>query len=79
MTQTSEKAFETHIEQILTEGGWLPGTIAEWDKARALFPARVFAFIEATQPKLWAELATQHGSNLQTMLGSSQKTENKAR
>lgn len=68
MPQTSEKAFEAYIEQMLTDGGWLPGTNAEWDKARALFPARVFAFIEATQPKLWAEMAAQHGSNLQAML-----------
>lgn len=68
MAQTSEKAFETYLEQMLTEGGWLPGTNAEWDKARALFPARMFAFIEATQPKLWADMAAQHGSNLQTML-----------
>ena len=68
MAQTSEKAFETTLEQMLTEGGWLPGTNAEWDKARALFPARVFAFIEATQPRLWAEMAAQHGSNLQAML-----------
>ena len=52
MAQTSEKAFETYLEQMLTEGGWQPGASAEWDKVRALFPARVFAFIEATQPKL---------------------------
>ena len=68
MSQTTEKAFETYLEQMLTEGGWQPGTHAEWDKARALFPARVFAFIEATQPMLWAEMAAQHGSNLQPML-----------
>ncbi|UBU62005.1 DEAD/DEAH box helicase family protein [Acidithiobacillus ferrooxidans] len=68
MSQTTEKAFESYVEQILVEGGWLPGTNAEWDKARALFPARVFAFIEATQPKLWAEMTAQHGSNIQPML-----------
>ena len=68
MAQTSEKAFESYLEHMLTEGGWLPGTNAEWDKARALFPARVFAFIEATQPRLWAEMAALHGSNLQAML-----------
>lgn len=68
MAQTSEKAFETSLEQMLTEGGWQSGTNAEWDKARALFPARVFAFIEATQTNLWAEMAIQHGSNLQAML-----------
>ncbi len=68
MSTTNEKAFETYLEQMLNESGWLLGTRAEWDKARALFPARVFAFIEATQPKLWAEMAAQHGGNLQTML-----------
>jgi len=67
--QTTERAFEFHVEDLLLkQGGWLPGTNAEWDKARALFPARVFAFIETTQPKLWAEMAAQHGSNLQAML-----------
>lgn len=68
MAQTTEKAFETYIERMLTASGWQRGNVAEWDKAQALFPARVFAFIAATQPKLWAEMAKQHGSNLQTML-----------
>ena len=68
MAQTSEKAFETYLQKMLGEAGWQPGTITEWDKARALFPARIFAFIAATQPKLWAEMATQHDSNLQPML-----------
>lgn len=67
--QTTERAFEFHVEDLLLkQGGWQSGTNAEWDKARALFPARVFAFIEATQSKLWAELSAQHGSNLQPML-----------
>ena len=67
--QTTERAFEFHVEDLLLQqGGWLSGTNAEWDKARALFPARVFAFIEATQPKLWAEMAAMHGGNLQPML-----------
>lgn len=67
--QTTERVFEFHVEDLLLKQcGWLPGTNAEWDKARALFPARAFAFIEATQPKLWIEMAAQHGSNLQPML-----------
>ena len=68
MSQTTEKAFESYVEQMLAEGGWQSGTNAEWDKARALFPARVLTFIEATQPRLWAEMAAQHGSNLRPML-----------
>lgn len=67
--QTTERAFESHVEDLLLkQGGWLPGTNAEWDKARALFPARVFAFIAATQPKLWGEMAAMHGANHQPML-----------
>mgnify|MGYP006173304951 CR=1 FL=1 len=26
MLQTTEKAFESYLEQMLAEGGWLPGT-----------------------------------------------------
>ena len=68
MAQTTEKAFETYLERMLTQGGWQSGSVGEWDTARALFPARVFAFIQATQPKLWAEMAAHHGSNLQAMV-----------
>ena len=67
--QTTERAFEFKVEDmLLLQGGWLSGTNSEWDKARALFPARVFAFIEATQTKLWTEMAVMHGDNLRSML-----------
>ncbi len=40
MRQTTERAFETCVEEILaTRGNWKSGSIAE----RALFPAQVFA------------------------------------
>lgn len=68
MSTANEKAFETYLELMLIEGGLLPGTNAEWEKTWARFPVRVFAFIAATQPTLWAEMAAQHGSNLQLML-----------
>ena len=67
--QTTERAFEFHVEDmLLDQGGWQPGTNAEWDKARALFPPRVFAFIETTQPKLWGEMVGLHGTHLQPMM-----------
>ena len=67
--QTTERAFETYVEEILlTDGGWKPGSNAEWDKERALFPAQAFAFIEDTQPKLWNEMRTLHGNGLESML-----------
>ncbi len=68
MAQTNEKAFETYLEQMLIQGGWQKGDVAEWDKALALFPARMLAFIEATQPKLWREMAALHGDGLKPML-----------
>jgi type I restriction enzyme R subunit len=42
MSQTTEKAFETYVEEILlTKGGWHSGTNAEWDKKRAVKHRRV--------------------------------------
>jgi hypothetical protein len=29
--QTTEKVFESYLKRILTQGGWLPDTNAEWD------------------------------------------------
>ena len=67
--QTQERAFEIYAEEILlTRGGWQSGSNAEWDKERALFPARIFSFIEETQPKLWAEMRTLHAAGLESLL-----------
>ena len=42
MPQTNEHAFETYVAEILrTKGRWQPGTVAEWDQERALFPAQL--------------------------------------
>lgn len=69
MSQTNEHAFETYVQEILlTRGAWKCGTNAEWDKERALFPAQVFAFIEDTQPKLWAEMRSLHAGGLEALL-----------
>ena len=68
-TQTTEKAFETYVEEILlSRGGWKSGSNVEWDKERALFPAQVFAFIQDTQSKLWQEMKDQHAAGLEALL-----------
>lgn len=67
-SQTKELAFETHAEEVLRQGGWQAGASPEWDVERALFPARVCAFIEATQPKLWAEMRALHAAGLENLL-----------
>lgn len=67
--KTTENAFEAYVEEILlTKGGWHLGTNAEWDKDRALFPARVISFIAETQPKLWEEMEKLHGKELEALL-----------
>ena len=67
--QTNEQAFETHVEEtLLGASGWQSGTNAEWDGERALFPAQVYTFLEATQPKLWADMRTLHGDGLENLL-----------
>ena len=70
MTDThTERAFEAYVEATLLErGGWQRGTTAEWDVERALFPARVCAFLEATQPELWAEMRALHAAGLDALV-----------
>ncbi len=68
MLQTNEKAFESYVEQMLLAKGWQAGSVKEWDKALALFPAQILDFIAATQTPLWDSMSEQHGANLQTLL-----------
>ena len=69
MNTTTEHAFESHVEEILLrQGGWRRVANAEWDVERALFPARVCAFLEATQPKLWAQMRALHAAGLEPLL-----------
>jgi len=69
MAQTNEKAFESHVETILLgKAGWAAGAVADWDAERALFPAQVTAFLQATQSKLWAEMDKLHGAGLPALL-----------
>jgi len=68
MSQTNEQAFESYVETILIRSGWQSGDRTEWDVERALFPARIFAFLKDTQPKLWEEMQKLHGAGLENLL-----------
>ena len=57
----SEAAFETVIEAHLLANGYQKAT-GDFDPVRAIFPADVLAFIQATQPKEWAKLEALHGA-----------------
>ena len=58
MSLHKEIHLETEICEHLAANGWLyaEGDAAEYDRARALFPADVLAWVQATQPKAWDAL-----------------------
>ena len=60
-SQTNERAFESTVESMLVASGWQQSDRDEWDVDRALFSARVVAFLSAAQPQLWNQLAAHHG------------------
>jgi type I restriction enzyme R subunit len=64
MSVHKEISFETEICQHLASHGWLyaEGDAASYDRARALFPADVLAWVQATQPKAWETLTKNHGA-----------------
>ena len=65
----TEAAFEAHVGALLRgQAGWTMGVLTEWDADRALFPARILAFLQETQPTLWAEMHTLHGAGLEPLL-----------
>ena len=55
--QTNERAFESYVEAMLLEqeAGSPAPTPSGMSSVRC-FPARVCAFLEETQPKLWGEM-----------------------
>ena len=64
MSLHKEISFETEICEHLAAHGWLyaEGDAAGYDRARALFPADVLAWVQATQPKAWETLTENHGA-----------------
>ncbi len=70
MTIHKEIAFEDEICVHLAADGWLhaPGDAAGHDRARALFPADLTAWVQATQPATWEALSKTHGASAATIL-----------
>lgn len=63
MATHKEIGFEDVICDHLAAQGWLyaPGDAAQYDRARAIFPADLVAWFQDTQPKAWAEAVAKHG------------------
>lgn len=70
MSIHKEISFEDEICAYLAADGWLhaPGDASGHDRARALFPADLTAWVQATQPATWEALSKTHGANAETIL-----------
>lgn len=70
MSLHKEISFETEICQHLAEHGWLyaEGDANGYDRAQALFPADVVAWVQATQTKAWEILTKNHGAKAEETL-----------
>jgi len=65
----SEKAFEAAIEDhLLTQGGYIKGDPANFDRERALDPTVLIPFIQETQPEAWEALEKIHGTETAEVL-----------
>ncbi len=70
MSLHKELSFETEICEHLAKHGWLhaEGDAGAYDRARALFPADVLAWVQETQPKAWEILSKNHGAKAEETL-----------
>ena len=55
----TESAFEQAIEAHLLANGYIQGSKSDYDASLALDPVQLFAFVEATQPDEWAQVAEE--------------------
>jgi type I restriction enzyme R subunit len=64
MSLHKEISFEDEICDYLAAHGWLyaKGDAVGYDRARALFPADVLAWVQETQPQAWETLTKNHGA-----------------
>jgi type I restriction enzyme R subunit len=64
MSLHREIHLEAEICEHLAANDWIhgEGDAARYDRARALFPEDVLAWVQATQPNAWEALAKNHGA-----------------
>jgi type I restriction enzyme, R subunit len=64
MSKHKEIAFEEEICEYLGAHGWVyvEGDSSRYDRARALFPDDLLAWVQTTQPAAWEALVKNHGS-----------------
>ena len=57
VTDTTEKGLEALITNSLTNNGWLPGDLQDYERAHCVDLSHLSAFLSATQPETSAALA----------------------
>ena len=64
MSLHKEISFEDDICADMSAAGWLyeEGSATRYDRARALFPEDVQAWLETSQPQVWEALSKAHGA-----------------
>ena len=62
--------FETEICDYLRNHGWLhdEGDTASYDRARALYPSDLVAWVQQAQPEAWETLTKNHGGKVEETL-----------
>lgn len=69
MKKHTEDRFESAIEyQFIKNDCYIKGSSDDFDTERSLEPARVIAFIEKTQAKLWQSLKGIHGNDTEKVV-----------
>ena len=70
MSLHNEIQFERDICHHLAAHGWLyaEGDAKGYDTPRAIFPADVLAWVQATQPQAWEALTKSHGAAAEATL-----------
>ena len=63
MVDTSEKSFESYIEDHLLEKGYVKRLSKDYDKTLGLDTESLFQFIYNTQSKEWNKFKDQYGKD----------------
>lgn len=66
--ETKEKNFENDIEAYFLSHGYRKGTMATYDKQRAIDMTVLVEFIQATQPKMWQRYQNVYGDRAEKQL-----------
>ena len=66
--ETKEKNFENDIEAYLLSHGYRKGSMATYDKQRAIDMPVLVEFIQATQPKMWQRYQNVYGDKAEKQL-----------